>query len=168
MKQVIVGQHGKAEQGWQAEPRKQIPDYRIRRSDPGPGEHLPGFGGMPAAHQIEAGDCRAHPSERPARLPAVARGERAAAQPFFAGDDLLETALEGVLRPQRLPHRHNRRQHRHGGQTGDGVIEPDPGGQPVGDPQILRLQADHISNRAILFMMVTPVTSIATATPSRT
>ena len=125
------------------------------------------FRGMPAAQQIEARHRRAHPPDRPALLPARPRGKRLAAQRFLALDDLLEAPFERIPGPQRLPDRGKAGQHRQRGEPGDRVVEADPGGQPGGNVQILRLQADHISKRAILFMMATPVTSIATATPSR-
>ena len=167
MEGPAVGERGKAERRGEAQPREQVADHRIGRPEASLGEHHPGFGGMPRAQQVEARNRLAHQPERPAVLPAGARGHRLTAQIFLALDDLLQPPRERVLGPERLPHRQKHRHHRQRGERGDGIVGGDAGGQPAGDPQILRLHTDHISNRAIRFMMATPLTSMATATPSR-
>ena len=86
---------------------------------------------------------------------------------FLALDDLLETPLERGLWPQRLPYCKNRHEHGKPGEQHNRVVEPHPRRQPIGNPKILKASTPHISNRAILIMMKTPVPSIAKPRPSR-
>ena len=164
---MAVGQQRDGEQERQADPRKEVPDHRVARSDPGLGKHIARLGGMLRAQQVEARHRLAHQSDGVRPLPASARCQSALSQGFFAMDDLVEAPLERVVRPQRLPHCQNRRQHRERSERCDRVIEADAGRQPVGDREILKPKTPHISNFAILFMIKTPVASIVTAIPSR-
>ena len=165
MQHVGVQQNQRAEAKRQADLRKQILHHCILRSEAGTCQHLARFGGLPRAQQIEPRHGLAHKSDRGPTVRAAAVRERRLAQRFLAVDDLFETPLEGAVWPKRLPHRKEHHQSRQRSEHDDDVVEPHPRRQPIGDVKILGVP--HISNRAILVMMPTPVPSIANARPSR-
>src|SRR5215831_11044503 len=79
------------------------------------------------------------------------------AQAFLALDNLFEPPLERGLGAQCLPDRQKSHKHCERCEQDNRVVESYPRRQPIGNAEVLEASAPHISNRAILIMMKTPV-----------
>ena len=167
MQQMRVRQHSDAKYERQADLREEITHHRVLRSEPGTREHAARFSSLARAQEVEARDRLAHQSDRAPPVLAAAGRERSLAQIFLALYDLLKAPLGRSIRAQHLPHCEKHHDYSERCQQDDGVVEPHPGRQPIGNLKIREASAPHISNRAIFIMMKTPVPSIANPKPSR-
>src|SRR5213082_784170 len=119
---------------------------------------------MVRAQQVEPLDGLAHQASGFHPPPRAVGIESLAPQRFLALRDLLEAALERIVRPQRFVNADQCGKHRQRRQRADQVIDGKPIRQPILEPEIWDASG-HSSSFAILTMMPMPVASMNRARP---